>query len=62
MKYLVAVKYLDSETYKIESEVFEFKKEKDREEFINEVKPIVREIALSQVEEKEWRLFIFVEE
>ena len=50
MKYIVAVKYRDSKTYKSESEIFEFKTMKDRNLFINDIKPVVIEIALSQIE------------
>ena len=53
MKYIVAVKYLDSETYKVESEIFEFKTIIDRALFINDIKPVAKEIALSQIEEDE---------
>ena len=53
MKYIVAVRYLDSETYKLESEIFEFKNMTDRDLFINDIKPVAKEIALSQIEGEE---------
>ena len=56
MKYLVAVKYRvseDSEDLLYKTELFEFDSKKDRGEFINEIKHIAHDIALSQVEEVE---------
>ena len=56
MKYIVAVKYRvseDSEDLLYKTELFEFDSKKDRGEFINEIKHIAHDIALSQVEEVE---------
>ena len=51
MKYLVAVKYKNSETLKHKHEIFEFKTTRDRDLFINDIKPVAKDIALSQIEE-----------
>ena len=51
MKYLVAVKYKNSKTLKHEHEIFEFKNIKDRDLFIHDIKPIAKDIALSEVED-----------
>ena len=53
MKYIVAVKYRDSEDLFFETELFEFNSKKDRSKFINEIKHIAHDIALSQIEEAE---------
>ena len=51
MKYLVAVRYKNSVNLKHESEIFEFKTKKDRDLFINDIKPVAEDIALSEIEE-----------
>ena len=54
MKYIVAVKYRvseDSEDLLFQTELFEFNSKKDRSEFINDIKHIAQDIALSQMEE-----------
>ena len=56
MKYIVAVKY------KYDTKIFEFDTEKCRNEFVDEIKSDTIDIALSQIEESEWKLFIFVVE
>ena len=56
MKYIVAVKYRVSEETEdllFKTELFEFNSKKDRSEFINEIKHLAHDIALSQVEEVE---------
>ena len=62
MKYIVAVKYKDVDSYVrftnkdvtdlvLETEIFEFKSKEGRSKFINEIKHIAQDIALSQIEE-----------
>jgi len=56
MKYIVAVKYRvseDAEDLLYKTEFFEFNSKKDRGEFINEIKHLAHDIALSQIEEVE---------
>ena len=56
MKYIVAVKYKvseDAEDLLFNTELFEFNSKKDRGEFINEIRHLAHDIALSQVEEVE---------
>ena len=53
MKYLVAVRYKKSASLKHEHEIFEFKAIKDRDLFINDIKPVAVDIALSEIEEVE---------
>ena len=56
MKYIVAVKYKvseDAEDLLFQTELFEFDSKKDRSEFINEIRHLAHDIALSQVEEVE---------
>ena len=56
MKYIVAVKYRvseDEEDLFFETEIFEFKSKEDRSKFINDIKHIAQDIALSQIEEVE---------
>ena len=56
MKYIVAVKYRvseDAEDLLYKTELFEFNSKKDRSEFINEIRHLAHDIALSQVEEVE---------
>ena len=56
MKYIVAVKYKvseDAEDLLFQTELFEFDSKKDRSEFINEIKHLAKDIALSQIEEIE---------
>ena len=64
MKYIVAVKYKDVDSYVrftnkdvtdlvLETEIFEFKSKEDRSKFINEIKHLAKDIALSQIEEIE---------
>ena len=58
MKYIVAVKYRVSEGWEdllYKTELFEFNSKKDRSEFIKEIKHIAHDIALSQIEEVEWK-------
>tara|TARA_Y100000310_G_scaffold339816_1_gene433683 strand:- start:1270 stop:1431 length:162 start_codon:yes stop_codon:yes gene_type:complete len=51
MKYIVAVKYKSSKTYKYEHEIFEFNTKRDRDLFINDIQPVAKDIALSQIED-----------
>ena len=56
MKYIVAVKYQvseDSEDLLYKTELFEFNNEKNRNEFIKDIRHISKDIALSQIEEVE---------
>ena len=56
MKYIVAVKYRVSEETEdllFKTELFEFNSKKERSEFINEIRHLAHDIALSQVEEVE---------
>ena len=53
MKYIVAVKYQDSEDLDYKTEIFEFNSKENRSKFINEIKHIAQDIALSQIEEAE---------
>ena len=58
MKYIVAVKYQDikqtySEDLDYETEIFEFNSKENRSKFINEIKHLAKDIALSQIEETE---------
>tara|TARA_Y100001963_G_C6651422_1_gene385898 strand:- start:342 stop:503 length:162 start_codon:yes stop_codon:yes gene_type:complete len=53
MKYIVAVKYKNSTNLKHSHEVFEFDSLKDRDLFINDIKPVSRDIMLSQIEDEE---------
>ena len=52
MKYLVAVKYKNSKTLKHEHEIFEFNTTRDRDLFINDISPMAKDIALSEIEDK----------
>ena len=55
MKYIVAVKYQDIKQHSgdlaYETEIFEFNSKENRSKFINKIKHIAQDIALSQVEE-----------
>ena len=53
MKYLVAVKYDKSDSNTNKSEIFEFNSLKNRDLFLDDIKSIAKDIALSQVEETE---------
>ena len=53
MKYIVAVKYKNSATLKHESEIFEFDSKLDRDLFINDIKPVAKDIVMSEIEENE---------
>ena len=53
MKYIVAVKYKDSEDLFYKTEIFEFNSKENRSKFINEIKHLAKDIALSQIEEIE---------
>ena len=53
MKYIVAVKYQDLEDLEYETEIFEFNSKENRSKFINEIKHLAKDIALSQIEEIE---------
>ncbi len=52
MKYIVAVKYKNSENLKHNVEIFEFDNELDRKLFIHDVKPIALDISTSELEDK----------
>ena len=51
MKYIVAVKYQDSEDLGYKTELFEFNSKENRNEFIGDIKHLAKDIALSQVGE-----------
>jgi hypothetical protein len=64
MKYIVAVKYKDVDSYikftnkdvtdlVLETEIFEFKSKENRSKFIDSIKHLAEDIALSQIEEIE---------
>ena len=53
MKYIVAVKYQDSEDLDYITEIFEFNIKENRNEFIGDIKHLAKDIALSQIEETE---------
>ena len=55
MKYIVAVKYQDSEDLDYKTEIFEFNSKENRNEFIGDIKHLAKDIALSQIEETEWK-------
>ena len=50
-KYLVTVEYKPTATMKHRSEVFEFDNTKDRDLFIHDIKPAVKEVLMSEIEE-----------
>ena len=54
MKYIVAVKYQDSEDLDYKTEIFEFNSKENRNEFIGDIKHLADDILLSQIEESEW--------
>ena len=51
MKYLVAVRYKNSANLKHENEIFEFKTTRDRDLFVNDIKPVAKDMIFSQIEE-----------
>ena len=51
MKYIIAVKYQDSEDLDYETEIFEFNSKENRNEFVGDIRHIAKDIALSQMEE-----------
>ena len=53
MKYIVAVKYKDSEDLFYKTEIFEFNSKENRNEFIGDIRHLAKDIALSQIEETE---------
>jgi len=53
MKYIVAVKYQDSEDLDYKTEIFEFNSKENRNEFIGDIKHLADDILLSQIEEGE---------
>ena len=53
MKYIVAVKYQDSEDLDYKTEIFEFNSKENRNEFIGDIKHLADDILLSQIEESE---------
>jgi hypothetical protein len=52
LKYIVAVKYKNSENLKHNVEIFEFDSELDRKLFIHDIKPIALDISTSELEDK----------
>ena len=59
MKYIVAVRYVKREDEsknwweeKLNTRIFEFNSQKERSSFIKKVRPLVKEFALSQIEEE----------
>ena len=52
MKYLVAVKYKNSNNLKNSHEVHEFDSKKDRDLFVHDIKPVALEIKMSELEDK----------
>ena len=49
MKYIVAVKYKDSEDLFYKTEIFEFNSKENRNEFVGDIKHLAKDIALSQI-------------
>ena len=52
MKYIVAVKYVKSKE-KLDTRIFEFSSQRERSSFIKSVRPLAKDFALSQIDEKE---------
>ena len=53
MIYIIAVKYKKADSLEYETEIFEFNSKENRSKFINEIKHLTKDIALSQIEEIE---------
>ena len=52
MKYIVAVKYSDTD-FHYKTELFEFGNKKNRDKFVKSIRHISKDLALSQIEEGE---------